>query len=364
MFRSREPLSGASRAALSFLTVALIIFTIPSIFVLPAELVLFQPYSYKRALIDQRFYDRFPDILSRALIEAHALPSSPGLDQQALSYLSQDDYSRFFGMIFPRDWLQTQAETIIQNFWDFMNFKRGDLSLPLDLRLVKERLSGDQGAAISQQIVDKWPDCTADMLGRVVGLLLQGQLQGVPICRPPDMVRPAFENLVTSSLHTLAAGMPETFDLAGPLTGGQSGSSPLVPSFWTIYRVYTVLRWLFRFMPVFALAILVWMVLISWRSLPDLLLWSGQPLLTAGLVSLFLALISFLFLNPLAARLFSNSVSLLPGAFREPLANLLLEVANRSAAWSVLAAFSVVVVSLLLLVLSRVFEQQADDFSS
>lgn len=355
----REPISSVSRAVLNFLSILLIVFTVPAIFVLPAEGVLFQPSSYARALDNLNFYDRFPSLLAQALIEAHALPAAPGLGQNSISYLTQEDYTRFFAMLFPKDWLRAQSESVLQNFGDFINFRRNDLTLPVDLRPVKERLSGDVGRQIADRMINTWPDCSLEDAGKIVGLMLSGQLQGIPICRPPQMAQPAFTALVQGSLQTLGSGLPDQFDLAGPLTSDQPQpgiNQVIVPGWWTAFRWYTILRWLFRLTPVFALAVLLWMILLTVRSLPDLLAGTGQPLLTAGMVAFVLALLIGLVLNPILARVISNALTLVPAAFRGVLVGVFMDVGTRFAIWSAFSALVVTVVGVILLFSPRFLE--------
>ena len=243
MIDNSEQISPVSRAIVNFLSILLIIFMVPAIFVLPSEGVLFQPYSYQRALDNLQFYDRFPALLTKALVEAHALPSAPGIGQQAVSYLGQKDYTQFFTILFPKDWLQPQAETLLQNFGDFINFRRNDLNLTVDLRPVKARLGGEVGQQIAGQIITSWPDCSLEDAGKVIGLMLSGQLQGIPICKPPQMAMPVFSQLVNGSLQTIAQGVARPARFGGsshqrPAAAGleRPDRARLVDSFSLVYH--------------------------------------------------------------------------------------------------------------------------------
>jgi hypothetical protein len=354
MSSGRNSLSSISRASLSALSIVLIVLSIPAIAMLPSEAVLFQPYSYQRALQNQNFYQRFPDLLAQSMLQNNTQANSSAINSQELSYLNQDSLSQILASIFTPEWVQTQVDGVIQNFWDFFNFQRNDLSLQIDMHDVKARLLGAEGTAIAHQVVESWPNCTAEDIGKIMSQVLSGQLQGVPVCRPPDAVRPAFEQIVQASLSTLAGSMPDQIDLSGPLTG--ESAAPGTPPWWQVFQWYTILRWLFRLTPVFALFTLLWMVLLTIRSLPDLLHGSGQPLFIAGLMGVVLALVGLFIVNPLLAPLVGNTVPLLPEPFHSVLANLFLEVGNRFSIWCGYSSMIVLFIGLVLLVLVRNFE--------
>lgn len=358
MFREREPLSGVSRAVLSFLMTLLIILTVPSLFVIPAEAILFRPYSYQRALDNQQFSQRFPALLAETII-AEDIPALEGNPQ--IAYFDRGQLAALLEGIFPPEWITSQTEGILQGAGDYVNFQRSDLALQVDMREIKARLSGPQGSAIARQVVDTWPECSAEEIGRIMELAVSGQLSGIPLCQPPDALRPAFEQAVYLSLQLMAGSLPDVVDLGSPLTNetvlpGVSG--PLVPNWYGVFRGYAILRWLFRLLPVISLAVLLWIVLLTIRSLPDLFHSAGSPLLTAGLVGLGIGVVLLFVANPLLARLISNAFPLLPEAFRGVLADAVQEVSSRQVIWSMYSAMAVAGAGLALLIGSRITEEQ------
>lgn len=360
MRRDQEPIRGVSRAVLSFLSSLLIILTVPSVFVIPAEAILFRPYSYERALANQNFAARFPDLLAEALIGGDISTTQGGQELQ-IAYFDRAQLAALLAGIFPQDWIEEQTSGILRGVGDYVNFQRSDLIMQVDLRAVKERISGPQGAEIARSTVASWPECSQEDVGKIMGLAASGGLQGIPICRPPDALRPVFEQVVHATMRVTAAALPDVLDLGSPLTNetvlpGVSG--PLVPNWYGIFRAYAILRWLFRLLPVLALAALLWIVLLTIRSLPDLLRSAGTPMITAGLVSLGIALVLALLLNPLAARLLSNAFPLLPDAFRGLLAGVFQEVTNRAAMWSAFLALAVSGLGFALVIGGRALEPE------
>lgn len=354
MLREREPLSGVSRAVLSFLTTLLIILTVPSLFVIPAEAILFRPYSYQRALDNQQFAQHFPTLLAGAIINDD-IPALEGNPQ--IAFFDRGQLGALLEGIFPPEWTSRQTDSLLQGAGDYINFQRSDLVLAVDMREVKSRLSGPEGDTIARQVMDTWPDCSEEQIGRIMELALSGELSSIPVCRPPEALRPAFEQAVRLSLQLMANTLPDEVDLGSPLTNetvlpGVSG--PLVPNWYGVFRAYAILRWLFRLLPVVALAVLLWIVLLTIRSLPDLFHSAGSPLLTAGLVGLGIGAVLLFVVNPLLARLIGNAFPLLPDAFRGVLSGAVQEVTNRQVIWSMFTALAVTGTGLALLIGSRV----------
>lgn len=159
----------------------------------------------------------------------------------------------------------------------------------------------------------------------------------------------------------MAGSLPDVVDLGSPLTNetvlpGVSG--PLVPNWYGVFRAYAILRWLFRLLPVIALAVLLWIVLLTIRSLPDLFHAAGSPLLTAGLVGLGIGAVLLFIINPLMARFIGNAFPLLPEAFRGVLSDAIHEVANRQVIWSIFTALAVAGSGLALLIGSRITDDE------
>lgn len=354
MDSERVQLTGVSRAILNFLTTLLLILIVPSVFVIPAEAVLFRPYSYQRALANQQFAQRFPDLLASAILSGD-VPALQG--NQQVAYFDRAQLAALLAGVFPDGWVDTQTSNILNGAGDYINFQRSDLVLQVDMREVKARLNGAEGEQLAGRMVDTWPDCSLEDAARIMQLAVSGQLAGMPVCRPPDALRPAFAQLVQFSLQGMAAMLPDIVDLGSPLTNetvlpGVSG--PLVPNWYGVFRVYAILRWVFRLLPVIALAVLLWMVLLTIRSLSDLLHTAGSPLLTAGLIAAGIAAIFAVVVNPLVARLIGSAFPLLPEAFTGVLAGVFQEVFNRASLWSVYIGMAVAGFGLALVIGARV----------
>lgn len=355
MKRESYNLPGVSRALLSFLSLVFILAGVPALSLLPAELILFRAASYERALRNQQFAENFPRLLAESFTGEEQRLALPGVDPRASAYLSSDRYTDIFAQLFPAAWVEGQSSAVLQGAMNTLNFQDDTLNLPLDFTEVKARLSGAESEEIALTIIQSWPQCSGEDAARIAAELLSGTLQGFPICRPPDAVLPLVIEGLQAGLRGTAAILPDQMDLAEPL---QSGDTVIGRNYWRFYQVYTILRWLHRITPVISLAVLAWIILLSIRSLPDLLTWSGQPVMMAGLIAAGLGILMALFGNSLLGSAVTAGIPVIPDPFKQVVRDTIVEVGNRLAVWQIFAGLAASAVGVILLISARFFEDE------
>ena len=344
---------------LVFLSILLGIFSIPALFFLPAENILFRARSYQEALITQKFYEKVPAWTAQLILEqsglAGQIQGSP-----ALFGLNQENLEGIFRQLFPLEILQAQGDLLVHQIGSYLNFQTDELVIQLDVRLFKERFNGPGRDLIVQEILRSWPACTADQLIAIAGSALTGNLANAPICRPPDEFMPLFENLASQMVGQLIGGIPDQVTILSSNHVNQLMSAELASRWQTTWTLYRTTRFVLRMTPLAVLFVLIFILLFNVRSLRDSLPWLGWPILISGALVMVLAggmlLSGNLAGSYIASRLFSGA----PVQVLNALIGSFIFVYARFLIWGILAGACAFLVGGVLLLLQRRYLYQKE----
>ena len=234
------------------------------------EKSLFDPSLYKNALMDAQVYQRLPPLIANQ-IEASAA-NEGGLPAMLVGALPQDTVLNMVNSALPANALQSLVENGVDQGLAYVNGKSGQAEISLsDLR---QQVSANSGGLVDQYF-NSLPECTlADALSLAGGLL--GGAGELPKCNPPEAVRAVIAGPLQSALQEqLGQMIPGSFSLTE--TGGG------------LMSLFSALRWVrtaAQMTPILAIVLFVIMTLLAVRTIRDLLVWWGWPLLSAGLLGL------------------------------------------------------------------------------
>ena len=318
--------------------------SIPAAAVFPAEYILFQPQPYLDQIERSGFYENYP-ALAFDLIEAGGELTLPGAANFIKSVFPPDRYESVIRFILPEYWVRLQIERMVRQYWAFYNFESASLRLVLDFRPVKARMNGAEGQALVQAAFQGLPECTVQDVLTMGGLLLKGQTEGFPRCRPPHQIeQPVFDGLQLA-LKGFTGALPDEMVLMQRSSPdiNQMGPGGLYPAF------RHGLRWNILFLlMLFALAIVL--LDYSWRRFLE---WAGAPLYIGGLLAAVLAS-----LMGVGARGLAGGIGgILPATARQVFSlfsGMVLGVFQQFLAWMGVAGVVLAVVGLGLILLSRI----------
>ncbi len=298
----RNPLSALIKlAAIGFA----ILFVISTASLLPAFLTarqLTNPEFYKQALQDQEIYTRFPELAGEQFVTAvrndpcarnRSDPRCRGkLSLGTLPFLKNlkaDDWQAILTNLVPATWFQTQAESLIDQFFAYMNGDAPTLTLTLSMSEPKARIRGQEGYDAVMRILKAQPECDLfDYIDLFFGLLDEG-LAGIPSCRPDNDLIAEFTPEIRLMLADLSDEIPEQYDLAPVLADFISAedTDPL----GSLRQEVKLTRQGLALSLLLPLACFGLMTVLGVRSVQGWLLWWGAPLTAAGLAMLVNALL-------------------------------------------------------------------------
>jgi hypothetical protein len=299
---------------------------------------LLNPDFYKQTLADQGIYQRLPEFLAEQLASnitqdnCLQTPGSPQCQTEDgsraqndrpvyLLILDQGEWESILVNIIDPVWLQTQTETIIDQFFDVLLTSEDPTNAPILISLseLKKRLAGPQGTQAFLLILEAQTPCSIEQL---LGLLQLGL--GMPtsiesmLCRPPEYVLSELTPVIEIFLSRAVAQVPDQIPINLPdsLTGNPESTNSQESSITFKSNPIQILRGtrtVISLSPLLPLVLISLVTIFAVRSVRDFLLWWGISFLAAGTITLLLAIILFPTTNWALAQVLPEETGIFPG---------------------------------------------------
>lgn len=319
-------------------TVCAILFIVAAIITLllfHIERKLFVSETYKLAFETRQLYDRMPTVLAATVQQVIA--QNPGA-YPFLKELTIEDWQTTIATILPPEDLRAVANGALDSTFDYIN-SRTD-SAVISLVPIKARLIGDTGVEIVVQFLSTQPACTVEQLQQMALGFFSGN---IALCNPPPQAMGLVRPLIQSQLQTVTSSIPDAVTII-PTTG--TDPRP---------RLH-VIRSAVRFSPYFVFLLLLAVAVFGVRSFRDLLIWWGWPLMIAGVMSTFIALIGSPIISWLLQFLIqTQGMVFLPPLLSATIAETAGAVANQILSPVIIQGLVISFLGAMLLVLAAVF---------
>ncbi|MGD0003605.1 MAG: hypothetical protein ABSE06_05180 [Anaerolineaceae bacterium] len=336
--------------------VVLVIVAVPSFFVHPAETILFQPAPYQQQLVKQNIYARLPFWLATITVT-----NGSTTDQNALALMGKDALQSLYVQVLTPAWVKMQVDGMIAQLWDYLNFKTAKLTLTVDLRQLKTKLSEKGPDSVEGRILRSWPACSLEQLLKLSSVLASGLINGsipqdLPLCRPPDNLMPAADLFMQMAFRTFANTIPDQVDLIDYFK--YSPNFDQQQATWVkVFNGYKAARWTGRVLPWIAFFFLVLVIALSAVSWRTSFTYSGFSLVGAGILGVATAVL----LWALSTKVVDNLVLAMVTVPDEMLKAFILafqHVFSLFLAWSAVQAVIVTAIGLAAIGIPRLIHHQ------
>jgi hypothetical protein len=238
-------------------------------------------------------------LVIQQLLDAQSTGANADFDlARALSFLDQGEVEGVFDLLIPPDWARSQLSDAFRGLYDWMDNDLPAPAVPMDLRPIQQSLISGGAARVVETILDSWPACTVQQLDELSRAALAGQLP-MQYCEPSEPYRSAISVFATQALIDQARALPPKIDLLARDSGQPTEDLASVMAFKEQLRLLRALtRWGWL-LPFSFLGLIMALVV---RSLRGLTRWWGLPLLTAGLLSVFVVFVASALAERLTAR--------------------------------------------------------------
>jgi hypothetical protein len=263
---------------------------------------LLNPDFYKSALENVRFYERLPESIAQQLA-ANLTQGGTGTSSPVyLLLLNQQEWESILTGLLNPDWLQTQTENILDQFFDILLVSADPLHTPINISIleIKNSLAGGEGIQAFNQILNAQEDCSLDQVMGLLqlGLGMEAQIATL-LCKPPDYIISELNPIVQAILSAAVTQVPDqvSFTLPTAMQLSSKAGSPQELSPGELPEFISSLRrtnTMISRSPLLPITFLLLVSVFAVRSLREFLRWWGGTLLTAGGISLIILLILYL----------------------------------------------------------------------
>ena len=273
--------------------------------------------AYKIALIEEDTYARLPGFVVQQIQDGMTSDPCLGSPDQCegdsgppayLRILSDDDWEYLIATLLEPEWLQTTAESVLDQVFDNLNSDSPPETISISLVDLKTKFEGPVGYQALLGLLDKQPPCTAEQILQIgAAQLFGGEMDEFLLCNPPAILMDVVEPLMRVAVQSAASAIPEEMTFEHPFSD-VSGSTDITEFGDDPLQSFFIARSFLRFGFLIPIAFLFLMTVFAVRSIRDWLLWWGVPFLLTGLIGLSLSALSLPILGWVVPQLIGAAV--------------------------------------------------------
>jgi hypothetical protein len=271
---------------------------VPVLLMFNIEQKAFSSATYKQAFENQGLYERMPALVAATL---STTLSQNGTLPPFLKELTAEEWQMTISTLLPPEELRAMTDQTLDSTFDYLNLRSN--SVVVSLLTIKARLAGEGGVNVVRDFLRTQPDCTLDQLTQMGLGLLSGN---IALCNPPDEAMSFFAPFIQSQLQAIVAAFPDQIALV-PGTESGTPNDPRLKLQWVRSGI--------AFSPFFLFLLLLAIAVFAVRSVRDLLVWWGWPLLITGTLAALIALVG----SPLIGGMLQLIIQIYGAAFLPPM---------------------------------------------
>jgi hypothetical protein len=302
----------------------------------------FSSETYKQAFANQGLYQRIPAML------ASMLNTSIAENQNAiplLKALTVADWQTSITILLPPEELKTMANNALDATFDYLNSKTD--SAVISLVPVKTHLAGESGLQVVRQFLSLQPQCTPEQLTQMALGLLGGQ---IALCNPPEEALGLMAPFIQGQLQAMTSLIPDQL----AFIPGTISNTPNDPRL----KLNTV-RSAIKLTPFIPILFLFGIAVFAVRTLREWLIWWGWPLMMAGVISVFTALVGSPLIGWILQLLIQNQgKNFIPAVLATSIGETASAVARQMLAPVVLEGFILALLGLGMIIASKFISRQ------
>ena len=310
-------LSACARLTAALFAILFIIAALLSLLLFNFERHFLDSDLYKRVLLEERVYDSLPRLLSTQI--AAGMTNNPcdeepnscegngeaeseedeGGPPEYFQNMDANQWELLLGEILSANWLQEQTESVIDQFFEFLESDETTPTISISLVDLKARLLGRNGVDTVLNIVDVQPPCNDDQISDLKDMIENDMSEADLLsCRPPQDLLDRYIVTIEDTLNEVIGSLPDEANLGESFMESE-GSEPQEDSTdeMQIGRTLRRIRYVMRWSPIVPIGLLLLVAVFGVRSFRDLLRWWGIPVMVTGLIALILSILSMPIFN-------------------------------------------------------------------
>jgi hypothetical protein len=335
------------RKLLAFvLSVLVVAIVFPTIFAVPLEFLIMNGSTYSGLAHNEKLLEAGQDAFSDYIT---AQLSTPGENEVIPPVFENTDVlSANIKNYVTKEWLGQTLTDVSGQLLQFLNFKQPFGIVTIDLTEVKEGVLADRQTLV-ENILNSSAPCSTEQLAQLSSSTLS--IKDMPLCNPPAEVKNKIVTAVSSYVETFIYKVPQEYqiNIEDVMSTRQSDS----------LFSYSMLRWLFRVLPVFFLVLLILIAICLGKNKKEMRTWLGRLLTIAASLSLILILVLLIGSEQFTALFINRMLSAENSAFGTLLLIVLQETTYKTLLWMGVIAAGLFCVGLAILFVNKISIKRA-----
>ncbi len=199
--------------------------------------------------------------------------------EKAFIHLRPADRVELLQILLPDGWLESQVRNSVDGIYQWLDNQAAYPQVVLDLAPVKANLLGGGIEELVEILVDSWPSCSQEQLETMQAGVLQSGEVVIEFCEPPEPMRSVVVEFASVLLFEWISESPDSIVL--------NQDDPNTNELEELRDQIQSLRGLLQFSWFLSLVLLGLMIVLVVRSIRELFIWWGWPLLFGGITTIF-----------------------------------------------------------------------------
>jgi len=323
-----------------FLSVFAFVIFLPAIFTIPLEFLVMNYTTYQELAQDESILETGKEAIINYL---EGRLSSPANDSSvAIIFSNEKVLQAELKKYISTPWLQKTLLNITDQLLQFFNFKKPFGIVEIDFTEIKENLIANSSVLVDE-LLNAYPPCSVKQITQYYSTL--PTISEIQPCNPPARIKDTVVKVLTDKVEGFLETIPEKYQLniEEVLNAQQTNS----------FISYSLLRWLFRVLPVFFLILLILIALCLKKNPTEMRNWIGHLLTISASFAIILILILLIGSEQFTAMFINKTISPTNSAFGTFLLKILQPISYKTLLWMAALAIMVFCIGFLILAINK-----------
>jgi hypothetical protein len=322
---------------LSLLAAIALIF---SFFTFPIELVLLNPQSYRLVILEEKYSEHYPEIITNVLVSQLYDLRIAGNLPDLLS--NQDAFQSVLVSQLPMDWVDETMSNLVLQTIDYLNFRLPSNSLSVELNTLKSEMflkSND----IAQGYINSLPNCSQH---NKIAPGPATTIFDLPPCKPERPLESKYFEITSKYLEDIFNQLPSNFSITRLSALNEKAGD-------RFFYGYSISSWILRLIPLITLLLLIGIARLLVKNKTLMIRWVGRVLVFTSSICLVMLVVILIGYDQFIALIFNRTLNNLIPGFDVLLLGIIQSIGYQTLVWVVISITISMIFGISLLLISK-----------
>ncbi len=323
-----------------FLSILVIAIVFPTIFAVPLEFLVMNETTYIAMTTNDKLLNAGQEAFSDYIADQL---NNPGEDEIIPAVFGNTEIlSEGIKTFVTKEWLGQTLNNVSAQLLQFLNFKQPFGIVKINLTEIKENVLAGRDVLIEKVLTASVPCDAAEITQISSGTL---SIKDMPLCNPPAESKSKVVAAISDYVEKFLYKIPQEYQINIEDGINANLKNPLLS--------YSLIRWLFRILPVFFLVLLIVIAICLGKNKTEMRVWLGKLLIIAAALSLVLILVLLIGSEQFTALFINQTLSAENSSFGTLLLIVLQAVTYKTLLWMGVISAAVFCIGLLILFFNK-----------